>query len=97
MSDMSASIREISLLLTLVVAGNSGLSGMSALSTEPLLEGSAPEKRIRSRNIPDSHRPASLPVIRNKSVAVRRSFFARLDLRRKLYSWGPYSPIPGGD
>jgi hypothetical protein len=94
---MSASIPEISLLLTLVVAGTSGLSGMSALSTEPLLEGIAPEKRLRSRNIPEPHRSAYRPSIRSKSGAVRRCFFTGLDLRRKLYFWGANSPIPGGD
>ena len=94
---MSASIPGVSLLLTLVAAGTSGLSGMSALPTEPLLEGSAPQKRLRSPNIPEPHRPASRPSIRSKSGAVRRCFFAGLDLRRKLYLWGANSPIPGGD
>ena len=84
-------------MLTLVVAGTSRLSGMSALATEPLLEGSAPEKRRRPLNTPDPHRPTSPAGIRNKRVAVRSSFFAGLDLRRKLYFWGPNSPILGGD
>ena len=75
---MSASIRESASLLTLVLAGTSELSDVSALATEPLPGGSAPEKRIRPPNIPDPHRPTSWPGICNKSVAVRRSLFRDL-------------------
>ena len=94
---MIASIRETSLLLMLAVASTSGLSGISALATEPSLGGSAPEKRIPLPNIPDPHHPTSWPGIRNKSVAVRWSFFSEFNLRRKLYYWEPNSPITGGD
>ena len=68
-----ASIRKISLLLRLVVAGISVLSGVSALATERLLEGRAPEKRIHPLNIPDPNCPTSRPGIRKKTAAVRHS------------------------
>jgi hypothetical protein len=70
-----ASIRKISLLLRLVVAGTSVVSGVSALASERLLEGSAPKKRMRSLDIPDPHRPISRPGIRKKSLAVQHSWF----------------------
>ncbi len=81
---MIASIRKISLLLRLVVAGTSELSGVSALAAERLLEGRVREKRIRPLNIPDPHRPTSRPRIRKKSLAVQHSCFFR-DLRGKNF------------
>ena len=70
-----ASIRKISLLLSLVVADTSVVSGVSALACGQLLEGSAKEKRMRSPDIPDPHRPISRPGIRKKSLAVQHSWF----------------------
>jgi hypothetical protein len=61
-----ASIRKISLLLRLTVAGTSVLSGGSARAIERLLEGRVPEKRIQSLNIPDPRPPTSRPGIRQK-------------------------------
>ena len=69
------SISKISLLLGLDVSGTSVLSDTSALVTKGLLDGHAPEKRIRSLNIPDPHRPTSRPGIRKKSAAVRHFCF----------------------
>ena len=89
---MSASISEISLSLTLVVADTSELSGALALATEPLLEGSALEKRIPPLFIPDPHPPTSRPGIRNKRGAVRRACFFRNLIRGGNFIFGDQIP-----
>ena len=72
---MNALIREISLLLPLVLAGISELSGASAHATEPLLKGSASEKLLRPLFVSDLHRPTYRPSIRSKSGAARHACF----------------------
>lgn len=81
-----ASIRKISLLLRLIVAGPSVLSGGSARAIERLLEGRVPEKRIQSLNILDPRPPTSRLGIRQKERnSATLLFFQGLE-RRKLFS-----------
>ena len=87
-----ASRREISLYLGLLLAGISVLSVVSVLASERLLEGRAPEKRIRPLNIPDPHRPTSRPGIRKKSAAVRHFCFFR-DLISEIFIFAEQIPL----